>query len=65
VRVQGGLELKETEDEEKEREAEAATFSDLCTVVKDALGDKVEQVVVSSRINGLSLCLGHSAGRLT
>ncbi|TFK72201.1 heat-shock protein 90 [Pluteus cervinus] len=45
-----GLELEETEDEKKAREAEAAEFNDLCTTVKDALGDKVEKVVVSNRI---------------
>ena len=46
-----GLELEETEDEKKAREAEAARFADLCTTVKDALGDKVEKVIVSSRIS--------------
>lgn len=45
-----GLELEETEDEKKAREAENAAFSDLCTVAKEALGDKVEKVVVSNRI---------------
>jgi len=45
-----GLELEETEDEKKAREEESAAFSDLCSVVKDALGDKVEKVVVSNRI---------------
>ncbi|KAJ7582871.1 heat-shock protein 90 [Mycena floridula] len=45
-----GLELEETEDEKKARESEAALFNDLCTVVKDALGDKVEKVVISNRI---------------
>ncbi|KAF8352280.1 heat-shock protein 90 [Amanita rubescens] len=46
-----GLELEETEDEKTSREAEAAAFNELCTVVKDALGDKVEKVVVSNRIS--------------
>jgi len=46
-----GLELEETEDEKKAREAEAAEFADLCSTVKDALGDKVEKVVVSNRIS--------------
>ncbi|KAK2460620.1 hypothetical protein APHAL10511_007090 [Amanita phalloides] len=46
-----GLELEETEEEKKEREAEATAYNDLCTVVKDALGDKVEKVVVSNRIS--------------
>jgi len=45
-----GLELEETEEEKKEHEQETAEFSDLCTVVKDALGDKVEKVVISNRI---------------
>ncbi|KAF9264763.1 heat-shock protein 90 [Marasmius fiardii PR-910] len=45
-----GLELEETEEEKKAREEEAAAFNELCTVVKDALGDKVEKVVVSNRI---------------
>jgi len=45
-----GLELEETEEEKKAREAEAAQFDDLCKAVKDALGDKVEKVVVSNRI---------------
>ncbi|KAK7054958.1 Hsp90 chaperone hsp82 [Paramarasmius palmivorus] len=45
-----GLELEETEEEKKAREEEANEFNELCTVVKDALGDKVEKVVVSNRI---------------
>jgi molecular chaperone HtpG len=45
-----GLELEETEDEKKAREEEAKSFEDLCKVIKDALGDKVEKVVVSNRI---------------
>ncbi|KAF4608362.1 heat shock protein 90 [Pleurotus pulmonarius] len=45
-----GLELEETDEEKAAREAEAAAFGDLCTAVKDALGDKVEKVVISNRI---------------
>ncbi|KAH6919027.1 heat shock protein 90, partial [Coprinopsis sp. MPI-PUGE-AT-0042] len=45
-----GLELEETDEEKAAREAEAAEFSDLCSTVKDALGDKVEKVIVSNRI---------------
>jgi len=45
-----GLELEETEEEKKEREQETSEFGDLTTVVKDALGDKVEKVVISNRI---------------
>ena len=45
------LELEETEEEKKAREDEAAQFDGLCKAVKDALGDKVEKVVISNRIN--------------
>ena len=45
-----GLELEETEEEKKAREEEATQFEDLCKVVKDALGDKVEKVVISNRV---------------
>jgi len=45
-----GLELEETEEEKKEREEEAKQFEDLCKTIKDALGEKVEKVVVSNRI---------------
>jgi len=44
-----GLELEETDDEEKAaREAEATEFAELCTTVKDALGDNIEKVFVSN-----------------
>jgi len=45
-----GLELEETEEEKKVRETEVAQFDNLCRAVKDALGDKVEKVVISNRI---------------
>jgi molecular chaperone HtpG len=45
-----GLELEETEEEKKVREEEAAQFNDLSQTIKEALGDKVEKVVVSNRI---------------
>ncbi|KAJ8700286.1 Hsp90 chaperone hsp82 [Pleurotus ostreatus] len=45
-----GLELEETDEEKAARDAETAAFSDLCAAVKEALGDKVEKVVVSNRI---------------
>jgi molecular chaperone HtpG len=45
-----GLELEESDEEKKAREADETAFSELCSTVKDALGDKVEKVVVSTRI---------------
>jgi molecular chaperone HtpG len=45
-----GLELEESDDEKKAREADEAAFSELCSTVKESLGDKVEKVVVSTRI---------------
>jgi molecular chaperone HtpG len=45
-----GLELEETDEEKAAREAEVAEFQELCSTVKDALGDRVEKVIVSNRI---------------
>merc|ERR1712166_1413456 len=46
-----GLELEETDDEKKKKEEEKARFEPLCKLIKDVLGDKVEKVVVSNRID--------------
>merc|ERR1711881_671715 len=46
-----GLELEESEDEKKKREEEKARFEPLCKLMKDVLGDKVQKVVVSHRID--------------
>jgi molecular chaperone HtpG len=46
-----GLELEDTDDEKKKREEEKARFEPLCKLIKDVLGDKVEKVVVSNRID--------------
>ena len=46
-----GLELDETEEEKKSREEEKAKFEPLCKLMKDVLGDKVEKVIVSHRID--------------
>src|SRR5258708_16141162 len=45
-----GLELEETEVEKTPREAEAASFDDLCKEIKVALGDTVKKVLVSPHI---------------
>merc|ERR1711981_971901 len=46
-----GLDLDETEDEKKKREEEKAKFESLCKLMKDILGDKVEKVVLGTRID--------------
>jgi molecular chaperone HtpG len=46
-----GLDLEDTEDEKKKREEEKARFEPLCKLMKDVLGDKVEKVCVSTRID--------------
>ena len=45
-----GLDLDETEDEKKKKEEEKAKFEPLCKLMKDILGDKVEKVVIGTRI---------------
>merc|ERR1712060_430128 len=45
-----GLDLDETDDEKKKREEEKAKFEPLCKLMKDILGDKVEKVVLSQRV---------------
>jgi len=45
-----GLKIDETEDEKKKFEEQKAKFENLCKVVKDVLGDKVEKVIISERL---------------
>ena len=45
-----GLELDESEEEKKFKEEEKAKFEALCKLMKDILGDKIEKVVLASRI---------------
>ncbi|KAK2366855.1 heat shock cognate protein [Trifolium repens] len=53
-----GLKLDdETEEEKKKKEEKKKSFEDLCRVMKDILGDKVEKVVVSDRIVDSPCCL--------
>ena len=46
-----GLDLEDTEEEKKKHEEEKARFEPLCKLMKDVLGDKVEKVVVGTRID--------------
>merc|ERR1712160_127499 len=46
-----GLDFDESEDEKKKKEEEKARFEPLCKLMKDVLGDKVDKVQVSSRID--------------
>jgi molecular chaperone HtpG len=46
-----GLDLDDTEEEKKKKEEEKARYEPLCKLMKDVLGDKVEKVVVSHRID--------------
>merc|ERR1712160_196339 len=45
-----GLELDQTEDEKKAAEEEKAAYESLCKLMKEVLGDKVEKVIISSRM---------------
>merc|ERR1739849_44430 len=45
-----GLELEEDEDTKKKFEEQKAAFEGLCTLIKEVLGDKVEKVLVGSRM---------------
>jgi molecular chaperone HtpG len=45
-----GLQLDETEEEKKKAEEQRAQFQNLCTTIKEVLGDKVEKVTLSNRI---------------
>jgi len=54
-----GLKLDDEDDEEakKRREERKKRFEELCKVIKDILGDRVEKVVVSDRIVDSPCCL--------
>jgi len=46
-----GLSLSENEEEKKIKEEEKEKFEELCKIMKEILGDKVEKVVVSERLS--------------
>uniref|UniRef100_A0A7S0YSK8 Heat shock protein 90 n=1 Tax=Hemiselmis tepida TaxID=464990 RepID=A0A7S0YSK8_9CRYP len=46
-----GLDLSENEEEKKAKEQEKEKFEELCKIMKEILGDKVEKVVVSERLS--------------
>merc|ERR1711977_129085 len=46
-----GLDIDDTEDEKKKQEELKAKFEPLCKLMKDILGDKVEKVVLGTRID--------------
>eukprot|EP00252_Welwitschia_mirabilis_P016844 TRINITY_DN3743_c0_g1_i4.p1 TRINITY_DN3743_c0_g1~~TRINITY_DN3743_c0_g1_i4.p1 ORF type:complete len:708 (+),score=136.50 TRINITY_DN3743_c0_g1_i4:296-2419(+) len=52
-----GLKLEETDEEKKRKEEKKASFENLCKVMKDILGERVEKVVVSDRIVESPCCL--------
>merc|ERR1712010_278960 len=52
-----GLDLEKTEDEKKEFEEKKAACENLCKLMKEVLGDKVEKVVVSERLTSSPCCL--------
>jgi len=45
-----GLKFDETEEEKKQAEEEKASYENLCKLIKEFLGDKVEKVSTSNRI---------------
>jgi len=46
-----GLNLASENDEEKNKEEEKEKFEEMCKIVKEILGEKVEKVVVSERLS--------------
>ena len=51
------LDLGLTEDEKKEEEEKNKKYDELCKTIKSVLGDSVQKVVVSTRLNDSPCCL--------
>ena len=52
-----GLSMNESDEEKKRLEEEKANTEDLRTLIKDVLGNKIEEVVVSNRLDSSPCCL--------
>ncbi len=52
-----GLELPESDEAKKKFEEDKAQFERLCQVMKEVLGEKVQKVVVSSRLVSAPCCI--------
>uniref|UniRef100_A0A7S1G8D1 Histidine kinase/HSP90-like ATPase domain-containing protein n=1 Tax=Bicosoecida sp. CB-2014 TaxID=1486930 RepID=A0A7S1G8D1_9STRA len=52
-----GLKMDESEEEKKALEEATAKTEGLCKVIKEVLGDKVEKVIVSARLDESPCCL--------
>jgi len=52
-----GLELDDDEDEKTKLEENKKKYENLCTVIKEILGDKIEKVIISNRIVNSPCCL--------
>lgn len=46
-----GLDLEDTEDEKKKKEEEKVLYEPLCKLMKDVLSEKVEKVILGTRID--------------
>jgi len=46
-----GLDLETTEEEKKKHEEQKASFEPLCKLIKEVLGEKVEKVIVGTRLD--------------
>jgi len=46
-----GLDLEDTEEEKKKLEEQKASYEPLCKLIKEVLGDKIEKVLVGTRIS--------------
>ena len=55
--TQENLNLEDDEDEKKRLEEEKKEYEDLCVLIKEVLGDKVEKVQVSNRLADSPCCL--------